>query len=212
MRARVAARNRWQPANPTSAKRAASGTLGALGKRGVDARAVRLIFGVMSTTKIIERGDIFASPCRVLVNPVNCVGVSGKGLAKEFKKRFPLSVKAYEKDIRDASNGRSGACGIWPGSPTEYEIIENDKIVMFFATKLHWKDKSELQHIDEGLDALVGHCEAYPDRYPSIAIPGLGCGLGQLAWSAVLPLLIDATECMNNFGVDVEIYAPLEGT
>lgn len=164
----------------------------------------------MTTTKIIERGDIFASPCRVLVNPVNCVGVSGKGLAKEFKRRFPLSVKAYEKDIRDASNGRSGACEIWLGSPTEYELIENDKIVMFFATKLHWRDVSVLPHIEDGLGALVGLCETFPDRYPSIAIPALGCGLGQLAWSDVLPPIKYAASLMNKFGVDVEIYAPLE--
>lgn len=161
----------------------------------------------MATTKIIERGDIFASPCRVLVNPVNCVGVSGKGLAKEFKRRFPLSVKAYEKDCRGDDQG------IWPGSPTEYELIENDKIVVFFATKLHWKDVSELQHIDEGLLMLCGMGETWGiDRYPSIAIPALGCGLGQLAWKDVLPLIEDTAARLNDLCIDVEIYAPLEET
>jgi O-acetyl-ADP-ribose deacetylase (regulator of RNase III) len=159
----------------------------------------------MSTTKIIERGDIFASPCRVLVNPVNCVGVSGKGLAKEFKRRFPLSVKAYEKDCRSDDQG------IWTGFPQDYEIIEHGKIVLFFATKLHWRDVSELQMIDDGLCELVAMCSTWgADRYPSIAIPALGCGLGQLAWSDVLPLIQDAAKVLNERGVTVEIYAPLE--
>ena len=167
----------------------------------------------MTTTKIIERGDIFASPCRVLVNPVNCVGVSGKGLAKEFKRRFPLSVKAYEKDIRDASTDRSLASSLWLGSPTEYEIEEHGKLIMFFATKCHWKDKSQIEHIEDGLSALVGDCKWWAsDRYTSIAFPALGCGLGQLSWTAVLPLIQDAAQRLNECGVSVEIYAPLEST
>lgn len=164
----------------------------------------------MTTTKLIERGDIFASPCRVLVNPVNCVGVSGKGLAKEFKRRFPLSVKAYEKDIRDAANDRSMVSLLWLGMPTEYELVEHDKLVMFFATKLHWKDKSALVNIADGLGELAGMCEEMPDRYPSIAIPALGCGLGELSWEDVLPLIQGTAQRLNECGVSVEIYAPLE--
>jgi len=61
MRARVAARNQWPRANPTSATRAACGTLDALGRRGVDDRSSRLTLGVMATTKIIERGDMTPS-------------------------------------------------------------------------------------------------------------------------------------------------------
>jgi len=40
----------------------------------------------MITTK---HGSIFDSRAQVLVCPVNCVGVMGKGLALEFKKRRP---------------------------------------------------------------------------------------------------------------------------
>ena len=40
----------------------------------------------MLTVKI---GDLFSSKCGTIVNTVNCVGVMGKGIALEFKKRFP---------------------------------------------------------------------------------------------------------------------------
>ena len=33
--------------------------------------------------------DLFESKAQTLVNTVNCVGVMGKGVALEFKKRFP---------------------------------------------------------------------------------------------------------------------------
>ncbi len=146
----------------------------------------------MITTKLIEGGDIFASPCRVLVNPVNCVGVSGKGLAKEFKKRFPLSVKAYEKDIRDASNGRSAMTDLWLGSPTDYNIEEHDKIVMFFATKLHWKDASELEHIDDGLCELVAMVvDTFLETglHPAYMRPALK---RQLEWAEEAVRIVDA--------------------
>ena len=40
-------------------------------------------------------GDLFASEAKVLVNTVNCVGVMGKGVALEFKKRFPRMARDY---------------------------------------------------------------------------------------------------------------------
>ena len=39
--------------------------------------------------------DLFDSGAKVLVNPVNCVGVMGRGLAACFKKKFPINFQAY---------------------------------------------------------------------------------------------------------------------
>ncbi|MBE6754719.1 MAG: hypothetical protein E7559_10305, partial [Ruminococcaceae bacterium] len=38
---------------------------------------------------IIKTGDIFESKAKTIVNAVNCVGVMGKGIALEFKRRYP---------------------------------------------------------------------------------------------------------------------------
>ena len=48
-------------------------------------------------TIIYQPGDIFKSECQALVNPVNCVGVMGKGLAREFKQRFPAHFASYHR-------------------------------------------------------------------------------------------------------------------
>ncbi len=40
-------------------------------------------------------GDMFKSKVQTLVNTVNCVGIMGKEIALEFKKRFPEMHEAY---------------------------------------------------------------------------------------------------------------------
>lgn len=42
------------------------------------------------------KGDLFSSPAKILVNTVNVVGVMGKGIALEFKKRYPEMFQAYK--------------------------------------------------------------------------------------------------------------------
>ena len=44
---------------------------------------------------IIKIGDLFNSRAKTLVNTVNCVGVMGKGIAKEFKRRYPQMFDDY---------------------------------------------------------------------------------------------------------------------
>ena len=47
-------------------------------------------------------GNLFESKAEALVNPVNCVGVMGKGLALEFRRRFPGMFEDYlERQGRD---------------------------------------------------------------------------------------------------------------
>ncbi len=43
------------------------------------------------------KGDLFECGADCLVNAVNCEGVMGKGLALQFKTRFPENYKSYVK-------------------------------------------------------------------------------------------------------------------
>ena len=40
-------------------------------------------------------GDILAEEAEALVNTVNCVGVMGRGIARQFKKAFPENFREY---------------------------------------------------------------------------------------------------------------------
>jgi O-acetyl-ADP-ribose deacetylase (regulator of RNase III) len=44
----------------------------------------------------VMQGNIFESGCEALVNPVNCVGVMGAGLALKFKKAFPYNYEPLD--------------------------------------------------------------------------------------------------------------------
>ena len=47
-------------------------------------------------------GDIFKSPAQVIVNTVNTMGVMGKGLALEFKQRYPKCLPSIVQHAKKA--------------------------------------------------------------------------------------------------------------
>jgi O-acetyl-ADP-ribose deacetylase (regulator of RNase III) len=120
-------------------------------------------------------GNIFASKAECLVNPVNCVGVAGAGLAKAFMEKFPNNYKAYRARCADGRL-RIGAGYVFRSSLASTKVAN-------FPTKSHWRDRSELRDIDSGLDWLLDEIDdgSLAD-VKSLAIPALGCGLGGLDW------------------------------
>jgi O-acetyl-ADP-ribose deacetylase (regulator of RNase III) len=52
------------------------------------------------------KGDIFDAGTDAIVNPVNCVGVMGAGLAGKFKVRYPYNFIRY-KEACKRKNSRS---------------------------------------------------------------------------------------------------------
>lgn len=148
--------------------------------------------------KIIENGNIFDSKCEALVNPVNCVGVMGKGLALEFKKRYPDSYKQYRR-----------ICEIGVMKPgTVFASWDKDELgnrcIFLFPTKKHWRDPSSIEFIESGLDHFKSNTRFFEViGVNSVAFPMLGCGCGGLKKEDVLPLMIDK---LKDLDIDVEIY------
>lgn len=130
------------------------------------------------TTFVDRTGDLLSCEAEALVNTVNCVGVMGKGIALQFKKKYPNMFSQYQKDCR---------YGLYkPGEPQVF--IDHHKKIVNFPTKAHWKNPSQLEWIKDGLRVLpliISDC-----FIQSIAIPPLGCGNGGLDWSTVKPLIL----------------------
>jgi len=139
-------------------------------------------------------GDIFASQAQTFVNTVNCVGVMGKGVAFEFKKRFPEMFADYAKRCERGQ--------VQLGEPYLYRDGSGASIVNF-PTKSHWRAASRLTDIERGLDYFAAHATEW--GITSVAFPALGCGNGGLEWAEVGPLL---SAKLNNLDIDVEVYAP----
>ena len=128
---------------------------------------------------LLGSGNLLAAAVDALVNPVNCAGVMGRGLALAFKKRLPWCVVPYVD-----------ACRRGELQPGRVLVVESPKpgaprFVIHFPTKRHWREASRIEDIDAGLPALAAEIERH--RITSIAVPALGCGLGGLAWDDVRP-------------------------
>lgn len=139
-------------------------------------------------------GDLFASKAQTLVNTVNCVGVMGKGVALEFKRRIPGLFDDYA--------ARCAAKRVHLGEPYLYEDVTGGKVVNF-PTKDHWRSPSRLSDIERGLDHFVSQYQVW--GITSIAFPPLGCGNGGLLWSDVGPLMYRK---LHHLPITIEVYAP----
>lgn len=142
-------------------------------------------------------GDIFESQAEAIVKPVNCVGVMGKGLALQFKERFPGNYEIYKAACArgELVPGRMLVVDAGPASP---------RFIVNFPTKRHWRDKSRLSDIEEGLLALVR--DIHDRRIRSIALPALGAGLGGLDWNEVRRRIDNALGAVPD--VDIVVYEP----
>jgi len=140
-------------------------------------------------------GNIFESSAQTLVNTVNCVGVMGKGIAKEFKKRYPTMFQDYST--------RCNTGTVELGKPYLYTDLFKEVSVINFPTKKHWRSPSRLSYVEDGLDYFLAHYEEWGIQ--SVAFPPLGCGNGGLEWEAVGPLMYQKLSKLN---VPVQIFAP----
>ena len=145
------------------------------------------------------RGDILEARAEALVNTVNCVGVMGRGIALQFKRAYPANFKAYAAACKRGE--------VEPGRMFVYDRGErtDQRYIINFPTKVHWRGKSQIEYIESGLDSLVS--EVRSRGISSIAIPPLGSGLGGLDWAEVQPLIDRAFAELPD--VQAEVYEPI---
>ncbi|MBY0530196.1 MAG: macro domain-containing protein [Rhabdochlamydiaceae bacterium] len=138
----------------------------------------------------------------------------GKGIAFEFKKRFPDMFRDYER--------RCERREVVLGKPYLYKpertiskesqsflFAEDDRIsgadrwILNFPTKDHWRSLATLKSIIAGLEFLLQHYKEWGIQ--SLAMPPLGCGEGQLEWRVIGPTLF---RYLREMDIPVELYAP----
>jgi len=145
-----------------------------------------------------KHGDILLENAEALINTVNCIGIMGRGIALQFKNAFPENFKAYAKACKKHE--------VQPGKMFVFETeqLTNPRYIINFPTKRHWRGKSRIEDIEEGLKALVDTINKYNIR--SIAIPPLGSGLGGLDWPTVKSRIESVLQSFSD--VHIFIYEP----
>ncbi|TDC02081.1 appr-1-p processing domain-containing protein [Micromonospora fluostatini] len=117
----------------------------------------------------------------------------GKGIALQFKQRFPEAFTAY----RNACNAGEVRPGRVFAHPTKGQWI------LHVPTKRHWRDQARLDDVQAGVQDLARRITQL--RIASVAVPALGCGLGGLRWEDVRPLIVSALEPT---GARMLLYGP----
>lgn len=145
--------------------------------------------------KIIENGNLFDSKCQTITNAINVVGVMGKGIALEFKKRYPDYYLSY-KSRCEANQVKVGNVYLYK-KPTIW--------ILSFPTKDHWRNNSKMSYIETGLDDLVADYAKF--GITSLALPALGCANGGLEWADVKDLIVSKLEKLP---ITIELYAPID--
>lgn len=147
-------------------------------------------------------GDLLDADVDALVNTVNTVGVMGKGLALQFKRRFPDNFRQY-----------AAACDRGEVALGHMFVVSNDELggpryIVNFPTKGHWRSRSKIEHIDAGLVDLVRVIRELDLK--SLAVPALGAGNGGLDWAEVKELIDSRLGPLD--GIDIRVYPPTRET
>lgn len=116
----------------------------------------------------------------------------GKGIALEFKNRFPEMFAEYARYCAE-KRLLPGVLHLWKKSKPW---------ILNFPTKNHWKFPSKIEYIEKGLDKFAGTYSAHGITF--IAFPELGTSSGGLLWDEVRLVMYRYLETMHN--LEVEIY------
>lgn len=151
-------------------------------------------------------GDMFQGGHDLLVCTTNCLGVMGKGIALEFKNRFPKFFEQY-KEYCSTCNPKGGDCMVFRNKDTS-----SPNYFATIMTKEHWFNKSKLEWIELGLEDLKDRVEVINDsperlKITSIGLPAPGCNNGGLKWEDVKPLIDKHLKYVNS---DIIVYEPRE--
>ncbi|GBF80518.1 DarT ssDNA thymidine ADP-ribosyltransferase family protein [Aphanothece sacrum] len=159
-------------------------------------------------------GDMFFSKMHTLTISVNLQGIMGKGLASRTKYQFPDVYVFYQDACRKNEITAVQPCIYKRETSLDQELADltsplntpnSVKWFLLFATKRTWRENSRLEDIEGGLDWLRKN--ARQQGIKSLALPALGCGLGNLTWSDVGPLMCSY---LHDIGIHVAIYLPRE--
>lgn len=133
--------------------------------------------------------DIFDIDADYIINPVNCKGICGKGLALQFKRKFPKMYEFYRQ--------------LCTSKEFNIDTIATYENIILFPTKRDFRDDSNIAIIIRNLRSLREVLQDLPVRNPEhqrvkVAIPRIGCGCGGLKWGEV-------KECIVTILTDIDV-------
>lgn len=137
-------------------------------------------------------GNLFNTKAMAVVNTVNCVGAMGKGIALDFKLRFPKMFEEYQRICFQHL--------LKPGQILPY--TKSTPIILNFAIKDNWKDPSKVKWIEETLQKFVDNYQKL--GITSIAFPWMGAMNGGIPIEIIKSLTRKYLSTLTD--IDIEVY------
>lgn len=125
-------------------------------------------------------GDLFDQGLPAYAQGVNCRGLMGAGIAKEFRRRWPGMYNQY-RHACDRYRLQLGQMMAW------HE--RNTPVIYSLATQDRPGPHAKLDAIGQAVDSMLAHAEAL--QLPAVGMPRIGAGIGGLAWPDVQAVLED---------------------
>lgn len=132
----------------------------------------------------LSTGDLFTTPgLDALAHGVNCAGKMGKGIAVEFRRRWPRMYTRYQQLCQNHE--------LFPGNIFSFRAKE-DLWIYNLATQDQPGPRASLDAIWLATCAMAASMSL--KGIQRVGLPRIGCGLGGLRWEDVHPLLKKVAE------------------
>jgi O-acetyl-ADP-ribose deacetylase (regulator of RNase III) len=141
---------------------------------------------------IEKKGNIFNTRAMAIVNTVNCVGVMGKGIALEFKLRYPEMFNEYQKVCFEKR--------LRPGQILPYR--KTKPWILNFAIKDDWKDPSKEKWIEETLSKFRNKYKEM--GITSVAFPWMGAMNGGISIETIKTITRKYLKDLDD--IEIEVY------
>jgi len=122
---------------------------------------------------LYAKGDLFEASEPVFAHGCNCAGAMGRGIAKQFRRRWPEMYVEYKRRCTQNKFGL-GDIFVWQ---------RNDVIIYNLGTQATWRTIASLDAIATSVRQMIDHSELYNIR--RITMPLVGAGHGGLRWESI---------------------------
>ncbi len=122
----------------------------------------------------IEQGNIFnLEDIQNYAHGCNCAGAMGKGIALQFKEKFPKMYIEYKRLCKEKLFSLGDVYTYDYGNGTIFNL----------GTQTTWKTKADINAVENSLIKMLSY--AHQNNIFKIALPKIGAGLGGLDWNDV---------------------------
>jgi len=126
----------------------------------------------------IEFGNIFnLQGISNYAHGCNCAGAMGKGIALQFKNKFPKMYIEYKRLCKEELFSLGDIYTYDYGNGTVFNL----------GSQKTWKTKADINAIESSLIKMLSY--AQQNNILKIALPKIGAGLGGLNWNDVKSLI-----------------------